>query len=161
MMRPKPVSGAVRSQGGPEAGAFLRARPVCAYTRLDNAHFNIFHRRRARLPLPGGIRQCPAFRSCQSFLDCYGDHLNACRFTGLLGRRGTAFERVYRSIWKTAGVRERPQPFVKGLISDADPADLRQFDFEIRGCALGRGLLVMCDMCMGSAVHADGTPQVV
>ena len=137
MMRPKPVSGAVRSQGGPEAGASLRAPPVCEYTQFDDVHFNIFRRRRARLPLPGGVRQCLAFRSCHSFLDRFGDHLAACPSTGLLKRRGTAFERVYRPIWKEAGVCETPQPFVKDLISDADPADLRQSDFEIRGCAFG------------------------
>ena len=39
----------VRSQAGPEAGAFLRASPVCEHTKVDNDHFNIFLRRRARL----------------------------------------------------------------------------------------------------------------
>ena len=77
----------------------------------------------------------------------------------MLRRRGTAFERVYRPIWKEASVRERWQPFVEELISDADRADLRQSDFEIRGCALGRSLPVVSDMCMGSALHADGTPH--
>ena len=52
---------------------------------------------------------------------------------------------------------ERPKPFVKELLSDADPTDLRKSDFEIRVCALGRGLPVVCDMCMGCALHADGT----
>ena len=65
---------------------------------------------------------------------------------------------MYRPILKEAGVREIPQPFVKELISDADPADMRQSDFEIRGCTLGRGLPVVCDMCNGSAWHADGNP---
>ena len=69
---------------------------------------------------------------------------------------GTAFERVYRLLWKESGVRETPQPLVKDLLSDADPTDLRKSDFEIRGCALGRGLPVVCDM--GSALHSDGTP---
>ena len=46
----------------------------------------------------------------------------------------------------------------KDLLSDADPTDLRKSDFEIRGCALGRGIPVVCDMCMGSALHSDGTP---
>ena len=90
---------------------------MCEYTQVDNAHFNIFLRRRARLPLPGGVRQCLAFRSCHSFLDRFGDHLAACPSTGMLKRRGTAFERVYRPIWKEAGVRETPQPFVKDFTS--------------------------------------------
>ena len=148
----------VRSQAGAEAGAFLRASPVCENTQVDNEHFNLFLRRRARLPLSGGARRCPGFRLCQSYLDCYGDHLAACPSTGLLKRRGTAFERVYRPLWKESGVRETPQPLVKDLLSDADPTDLRKSDFEIRGCALGRGLPVVCDMCMGSALHSDGTP---
>ena len=122
-------------------------------------HFNVFLRRRARLPLPGGVHQCPVFNSCHSFLDCYGDRLAACPSTGLLRRRGTAFERVYRPIWKEAGVREKPKPSVKELISDADPADMRQSDFEIRGCARRQDLPVVCDMCMGSSLHADGTPH--
>ena len=52
----------------------------------------------------------------------------------------SAFVRVYRPIWKESGVRETPQPLVKDLLSDANPADLRKCDFEIRGYALGRGL---------------------
>ena len=66
---------------------------------------------------------------------------------------------MYRPICKEAGVREKPTPSVKELIFDADPVDMRQSDFEIRGCALGRGLPVVCDMCMGTALHADGTPH--
>ena len=66
---------------------------------------------------------------------------------------------MYRPIWKEAGVRETSQPFVKELLSDADPTNLRKSDFEIRECALGRGLPIVCDMCMGRALHADGTPH--
>lgn len=147
-----------RSQGGAEAGAFLRATPACENTRVRADRFNMFLRRRTRLPLPGGAGFCPA-RTCQARLDCFGDHLAACSATGFLRRRGTAFERVYRPIWHEAGVRAREQPHVTTLLFDADPTDERKSDVELRGCALGRGLPVVCDMCMGSALHADGSPH--
>ena len=88
-----------------------------------------------------------------------GDHLAACPSTGRLRRRGTAFGRVYRPLWKESTAREREQPFVTELILDADPNDSRQSDVELRGLSLGRDLLVVGDMCMGRALHADGTPQ--
>ena len=56
-------------------------------------------------------------------------------------------------------MREREQPFVTELIRDAEPTDLRQSDVELRGLSLGRGLPVVGDMCMGPALHADGTPH--
>ena len=86
-----------------------------------------------------------------------GDHLAACPSTGRLRRRGTAFERVYRPLWKESTARQREQPFVTELIRDADPIDSRQSDVEMRGLSLGRGITVVGDMCMGSALHADGT----
>ena len=92
-------------------------------------------------------------------LDAFGDHLAACPSTGRLKRRGTAFERVYRPLWRESPAREREQPFVRELLRDADPTDGRQSDVELGGLSLGRGLPVVGDMCMGSALHADGTPQ--
>ena len=92
-------------------------------------------------------------------LDALGDHLASCPSTGRLKRRGTAFERVYRPLWHESTARAREQPFVTELIRDADPTDLRQSDVELRGLSLGRGLPVVGDMCMGSALHADGSPH--
>ena len=148
-----------RSQGGAEAGAWLRGTPVCEYTEATNERFNVMLRRRSRLPLAGGIRRCPGFRHCQSMLDAFGDHLASCPSTGRLKRRGTAFERVYRPLWHESTARAREQPFVTELIRDADPTDSRQSDVELRGLSLGRGLPVVGDMCMGSALHADGSPH--
>ena len=56
-------------------------------------------------------------------------------------------------------MRESEQLFVTELIRDADPIDSRQSDVELRGLSLGRGLPVVGDMCVGSALHADGTPH--
>ena len=92
-------------------------------------------------------------------LDEFGDHLAACRSTGRLRRRGTASERVYRPLWKESTAREREQPFLTELIRDPDPTDSRQSDVELRGLSLGRGLPIVGDMCMGRALHADGTPH--
>ena len=128
------------------------------YTEVKDDRFNVFLCCRAPLPLAGGIRRCPDFRNCRAMLDVFGDHLAACPSTGRLRRRGTAFERVYRPLWKESTAREREQPFDTELIRDADPTNLRQSDVELRGLSLGRGLPVVGDMCKGSALHADGTP---
>ena len=56
-------------------------------------------------------------------------------------------------------MRESEQPFVTELIRDADPSDQRQSDVLLRGLSLGRGLPVVGDMCMGTALHTDGTPH--
>ena len=53
-------------------------------------------------------------------LDVFGDNLAACPSTGRLRRRGTAFERVYRPLWKESTARQREQPFVTELIRDAE-----------------------------------------
>ena len=55
-------------------------------------------------------------------------------------------------------VHAKEQPFVSELIRDADPQDLRQSDVALHGTNLGGGLPVVGDMCMSSALHADGTP---
>ena len=73
-----------RSQGGAEAGAFLRRAPVCEYTEARDDSFNVFLPRRARLPLAGGIRRCPGFSNCGCMLDVFGDHLASCPSTGRL-----------------------------------------------------------------------------
>ena len=148
-----------RCQGGAEAGAFFRGAPVCEYTEVKDDRLNVILRRRARLPLAGGIRRYPGFRNCGCMLDVFGEHLASCPNTGRLRRRGTAFERVYRPLRKESAVRESEQPFVTELIRDADPSDQPQSDVLLRGLSLGRGLPVMGDMCMGTALHANGTPH--
>ena len=81
----------------------------CEYTEMKDNRFNVFLRRQARLPLAGGIRRCPGFRNFRVTLVVFGDHLAACSSTGRLRRRGTAFERVYRPLWKESTARERVQ----------------------------------------------------
>ena len=40
-------------------------------------------------------------------------------------------------------------------VSTVPETDLRQSDVFVRGMSLGRGLPVVGDMCMGSAMHSD------
>ena len=44
-------------------------------------------------------------------------------------------------------------------LQNLQKTDERQSDVSLRGLRLGRGLPVVGDMCMGSALHADGTPH--
>ena len=145
----------LRSQAGAEAGAFLRAIPYDKCTQVRPERFNIFLRRRSRLPLPGGCGRCSA---CGQQLDPLGDHWASCQWTGRLKRRGTAVERAWRPVFREAPVTVREQPMVRELILGVDEQDARQSDFVVRGTSLGHGLPVVCDCVMGSAIHADGTP---
>ena len=49
-------------------------------------------------------------------------------------------------------------PLVHELVPTVPQADLRQSDVFIRGMSIGNGQPVVGDMCMGSALHANGRP---
>ena len=122
---------------------------------------NAMLRRRGRLPLAIGSRHCPAAR-CQadgvSLLDEFGDHPAACQRTGALRRRGAAVERAFRPLWVEAPVQVSEHPLVRELEPTVPASDGRQADVFVRGMSIGRGLPVVGDMCMGSVLHADGSP---
>ena len=44
------------------------------------------------------------------------------------------------------------------LVPTVSEADGRQADVFVRGMSIGNGLPVVGDMCMGSALHANGRP---
>ena len=67
-------------------------------------------------------------------------------------------ERAWRPVWKEASVQASEHPLVHQLVPTVPETDLRQSDVFVRGMSLGRGLPVVGDMCMGSAMHADGRP---
>ena len=133
----------VRSQSGAHAGEFLFALPTCDLTLVTPERFNLFLRRRARLPLTTGRSHCTARicyrRGCSRLNQC-GDHPASCLSTGGLRRRGAAFERAFRPLWVEAVVQAREHPLVSELI------------LGIRGrqSAVGR-------RCAGH-VHAERTP---
>ena len=57
-----------------------------------------------------------------------------------------------------APVHASEHPLVRELVPSVRASDGRQADVFVQGLSLGRGLPVVGDMCMGSAMHADGTP---
>ena len=67
-------------------------------------------------------------------------------------------ERAFRPLWEEAPVQASEHPLVHQLAPSVPESDLRQADVFVRGMAIGNGLPVVGDMCMGSALHANGTP---
>ena len=67
-------------------------------------------------------------------------------------------ERAWRPLWEEAPVQASEHPLVHDLVPTVSVADLRQSDVFVQGMTIGRGLPVVGDMCMGSAIHANGTP---
>ena len=67
-------------------------------------------------------------------------------------------ERAFRPLWEEAPVEASEHPLVRELVPSVLESDGRQADVFVRGMAIGNGLPVVGDMCMGSALHADGTP---
>ena len=154
----------LRSQSGAHAGDHITALPKNAYTVASPLRFNGMLRRRARLPVATGQRHCVA-TECQrrgrSLLDCFGDHGAACQRTGALRRRGGAVERAWRPVWEEAPVQASgDHPLVRELVPTVPASDGRQADVFVRGMSIGNGLPVVGDMCMGSALHANGRPYV-
>ena len=49
-------------------------------------------------------------------------------------------------------------PLVNAVVPTVPAADQRQADVFVRGMSIGNGRPVVGDMCMGSALHADGRP---
>ena len=67
-------------------------------------------------------------------------------------------ERAWRPLWEESTVDVSEHPLVHELVPTVSEADLRQSDVFIRGMSIGNGQPVVGDMCMGSALHADGRP---
>ena len=67
-------------------------------------------------------------------------------------------ERAFRPLWEEAPVQASEHPLVRELVPSVPESDGRQADVFVRGMSIGNGLPVVGDMCMGSALHANGTP---
>ena len=91
-------------------------------------------------------------------MDSFGDHGAACTRTGELKRRGSAVERAWRPLWEEAPVQASEHPLVHDLVPTVPAWDGRQADVFVRGMSIGNGRPVVGDMCMGSALHVNGTP---
>ena len=68
-------------------------------------------------------------------------------------------ERAFRPLWAEAPVQASDDhPLVHELVPTVPESDGRQADVFVRGMSIGHGLPVVGDMCMGSALHANGRP---
>ena len=67
-------------------------------------------------------------------------------------------ERAWRPLWQEAPVQASEHPLVHDLVPTVPAWDGRQADVFVRGMSIGNGRPVVGDMCMGSALHADGRP---
>ena len=68
-------------------------------------------------------------------------------------------ERAFRPLWAEAPVQASDDhPLVHELVPTVPESDGRQADVLVRGMSLGSGLPVVGEMCMGSALHANGRP---
>ena len=71
---------------------------------------------------------------------------------------GREKQRAFRPLWLDAGVHVQEHPLLRELVPGIRAGDNRQSDVVVRGLRLGRGLPVVGDMCMMSALHQDGSP---
>lgn len=95
----------LRSQSGPQAGAWLTAIPSDPGTILPPHLMHIALRRRLRLPLAVTAARCGQGArgfGCGSVLDPYGDHALACPRTGLLARRAHILEQAWIRVAREA-----------------------------------------------------------
>ena len=68
-------------------------------------------------------------------------------------------ERAFKPLWVEAPVQaDAEHPLVRALEPTVPASDGRQADVLVRGLSIGGGLPVVGDMCMGSALHLDGSP---
>ncbi len=146
----------LRSQSGPFAGRALTALPTHKETTLRPELLQLLLRRRLRLRLPLGKRECTARRCQGRCLDVYGDHLAACPRSGLLRRRAGPTEVALRRVLREAGARVVPNM----LLRDAGVPGVRD-DRAIEAVAFGlpmRSVPVFVDITLVSPLKANGSP---
>ena len=99
----QPASRALlRSQSGPQGGAWLAAVPSEPALTLAPQTMQLALRRRLRLPLPLCPNRCGPRPGCGQRVDAYGDHALACPRTGLLARRAKIVERAWVRVAREA-----------------------------------------------------------
>jgi len=72
-------------------------------------------------------------------------------------RRAKPLERAWQRVFREAGARVVPQPFLRDLDVGVPPRDARRVDLVARGLRLYHGAALCGDATMASPVHADGT----
>ena len=154
----------LRSQSGPNAGAWLGAVPAGPGLELKPLHMLTALRRRLRLPLGCRSRWCggPRSRGCGREVDIYGDHAAACTRAGVIQRRAKPVEaawcRVTREGLAGQGQVVAQQWLANTTAAGPDPSDRRRLDMVIYGLSpLGR--VLCCDATLVSPVHRNGRAQ--
>ena len=91
----------LRSQAGPQAGAWLAAIPTEPATTMPLA-MQLALRRRLRQPLPLRRSVCGPKPWCGANVDCFSDHALACPRMGLLARRAKLVKRAWVRVAREA-----------------------------------------------------------
>ena len=143
----------LRSQAGPQAGAWLAAIPTEPATTLPPAAMQIALRRRLRQPLPLHGATCGPNPGCGAVVDSLGDHALACPRTGLLARRAKLVERAWVRVAREAMGPEGqvvPQQWLAHTTAPGVGAeDRRRLDLVVYGATRHGGALC-CDATLVS-----------
>ena len=151
------VRALLKSQSGPQAGAWLRAIPRERATTIRPGRMQVALRRRLRWPLLLSERHCEG-RACRKELDIYGDHRAACMRSGRVLRRAKPLERTWARVFREAGGRVRENVFLRDMgVPGIGPADGRRIEVLATGLPLERGVPLAIDATMVSPLHGDGT----
>ncbi|OLP88553.1 hypothetical protein AK812_SmicGene30090 [Symbiodinium microadriaticum] len=152
----------LRSQAGPQAGAWLAAIPTEPATTLPPAAMQIALRRRLRQPLPLHGATCGPNPGCGAVVHSLGDHALACPRTGLLARRAELVERAWVRVAREAMGPECqvvPQQLLAHTTAPGVGAeDRRRLDLVVYGATRHGGALC-CDATLVSPLTRTGHPQ--
>ena len=153
----------LRSQAGPQAGAWLAAIPTKPATTLPPPAMQIALRRRLRQqPLPLHSNTCRPPHGCGGAVDRFGDHALACPRRGLLARRAKIVERAWVRVAREAIGSEGqvvPQQWLAHTTAPhVGTQDRRRLDLVVYG-ALSSGGAQCCDATLVSPLSRLGHPQ--
>ena len=148
----------LRSQAGPGASHWMRARPTCPALTIRPVRMQVALRRRLRWPMPLGPRQCNG-PSCRRPLDPLGDHWTSCTKSGRIKRRARPYERMWARVCREAGARVLENVPVREMgLAGVVPTDGRRLEIVATGLPLHRGVPLALDASIVAPLHADGRP---
>ena len=144
------------SQSGPFAARLLTVRPVAPELALDSAVFRALFLRRSRLPLPLAPARCRCGRPLDAPL---GDHVAACRRSGVLRARGGPVERAAGRVCREAGATVATNILDRGLNLVAARHDERRIEVIANGLPLWGGSQLAVDTTLISPLTSAGMPR--
>ena len=116
----------LRSESGPQAAAWLTAVPTSLAITISPVLFQIYLRRRLRLPLLRSNRRC---EGCRATLDGLGDHRAACSVSGRLRRRAKPIKLAWSAVIAEVGAVVADQVLLRDTNLPVASGDSRQLDF--------------------------------